>query len=104
VTIITGVELEATDIPVELLATATIEAVLELDLLDDCLELDLDEDTALELLASITAVLLFTDTSGFSLTVGSSIDCAPQAVKKLVINRIWISLLNIIDTVIHLRV
>jgi hypothetical protein len=104
VTIITGVELEATDIPVELLATATREAVLELDLLDDCVELDLDEDTALELLASITAVLLFTDTSGFSLTVGSSIDCAPQAVKKLVINRIWISLLNIIDTVIHLRV
>jgi hypothetical protein len=89
---------------VELLTTATIEVVLELDLLDDCVELDLDEDTALELLASITAVLLFTDTSGFSLTVGSSIDWAPQAVKKLVINRIWISLLSIIDTVIHLRV
>ncbi len=103
-TIITGVELEATDIPAELLTTATIEAVLELDLLEDCVELERDEDTALELLASITAVLLFTDTPGFSLTVGSSIDWAPQAVKKLVINRIWISLLNIIDTVIHLRV
>ncbi len=104
VTITTGVELAATDIPAELLTTATTEVVLELDLLDVCVELDLDEDIALELLASITAVLLFTDTSGFSLTVGSSIDCEPQAVKKLVINRIWISLLNIIDTVIHLRV
>lgn len=95
-----GVELDATDMGVELLTTATTEAVL--DLLEDCAwELDREDDTEL---ATTVTVLLFTDTSGLSLTVSSSIDCEPQAVNKLVINRIWIDLLNIINTVIHLRV
>lgn len=98
-------ELEATEIAAALLTTATTdEAVLELDRLDDMDELDLLDDTAVLELLPITVALLFTDTSGFSLTVSSSIDCEPQAVNRVEINRIWISLLNIINTVIHLRV
>ena len=109
-------ELDREELDLLELETATDEELLELDielLLEELLELTTEE--ILELACDITeeaatevGVLLMVALLDGPLKIGWGSGCpppeAPQAVKKPVTKMMEISLLNIINTVIHLRV